>query len=443
VSGLNVTAVTGATMFLVLRLLALFPALALRVRLPIVAAFASAVAAVGYTWLTGGQVPTVRACIAALLVLLALSLGREALTLRLVAFGALIVLLLWPESLVGPSFQLTFVAVTTIVALHEHPRVRRWFRKRDEHWLRHLAREGVSLLFTGTVIELALMPVALYHFHKSGVYGAVANIVAIPLTTFVAMPLEALALLFDLVHLGGPFWWLVGKSLALLLWIAHATAGMPGANASLPVMPLGAYALMMTGGSWLALWRTRARWLGALPFVAGALWALLTPAPDLLVTGDGRHVALRTADGGMAILRERAGDYTRQMLGENGGVEGELPAFDDLPDARCSADICMVERKARGRTWHILATRSGFPLPWQQLVDLCSSADIVVSERVLPEKCQPHWLKLDRRVLARTGGIAIALPVGAVRTVRGKHHPWDDPPKIAPPFDRPALHGRH
>jgi competence protein ComEC len=402
---------------------------------------ASAVAAVGYTWLTGGQVPTVRACIAALLVLLALSLGREALTLRLVAAGAFLVLLLWPESLVGPSFQLTFVAVTAIVALHEHPRVRGWFTKRDESWLRRLAREGVSLLFTGAVIELALMPVALYHFHKTGVYGAVANIVAIPLTTFVVMPLEALALLLDLAGLGAPLWWLVGKSLALLLWIAHTTAAIPGANASLPAMPLGAYALMVAGGVWLALWRTRARWLGALPFLVGALWAALTPAPDLLVTGDGRHVALRTADGGMAILRERAGDYTRQMLGENGGVEGELPAFDDLPDARCNDDLCVVERRAGARTWRIVATRSGFPLPWQELVDLCGSADIVVSERVLPDKCQPRWLKLDRRVLARTGGVAIVLSSGAVRTVRGKLHPWDHPPSVAPPFQPSPVHG--
>ena len=45
-------------------------------------------------------------------------------TLRLVAAGALVVLLLWPEALAGPSFQLSFAAVTAIVALHEHPRVR-------------------------------------------------------------------------------------------------------------------------------------------------------------------------------------------------------------------------------------------------------------------------------------------------------------------------------
>jgi competence protein ComEC len=48
------------------------------------------------------------------------------------------------------------------------------------------------------------------------------------------------------------------------------------------------------------------------PLTAGLVWALLTPAPDLLVTGDGRHLAIRVQGGGMALLRDRAGDYTRR-----------------------------------------------------------------------------------------------------------------------------------
>ncbi|MEO5494690.1 MAG: ComEC/Rec2 family competence protein [Sphingomonas sp.] len=163
--------------------------------------------------LTGNQVPTMRSCIAALLVLTALAMGREAITLRLVAAGAFVVLLLWPEALVGPSFQLSFAAVAAIVALHEQPTVRRWFLKRDEAWWRKAGRELGSLLLTGVVVEAALAPIALYHFHKSGLYGAFANIVAIPLTTFVIMPAEALALALalDAIGLGAPFWWVTAR----------------------------------------------------------------------------------------------------------------------------------------------------------------------------------------------------------------------------------------
>src|SRR3546814_5488024 len=60
-----------------------------------------------------------------------------------------------------------------------------------------LLRLLAGLLLTGIVVEAALAPIGLYHFNRMGAYGAFANIIAIPLTTFVIMPLEAVALLLD------------------------------------------------------------------------------------------------------------------------------------------------------------------------------------------------------------------------------------------------------
>ncbi|HEX8512915.1 MAG TPA: ComEC/Rec2 family competence protein, partial [Allosphingosinicella sp.] len=323
VSGLHLTAVVGAVMLLTLKLLALSPVLALRFRLVLIAAGAGALAGIAYTLLTGAEVPTIRSCIAALLVLLGVALGRDALTLRLVAVAALVVLLLWPESLPGASFQMSFAAITAIVALHEHPRVRALLARREELWPMKVGRFVLGLILTGLAVEVALIPIALWHFHQAGLYGALANIVAIPLTTFVIMPLEALALLFDVAGLGAPFWWLAGASLELLLALAHAVAAAPGAVARLPTLPATAFALMLAGGLWLVLWRTRGRRLGLVPAAAGAAAALMAPTPDLLVTGDGRHLALRTSSGELALLRGRAGDYVRELMTQSAGLEGE------------------------------------------------------------------------------------------------------------------------
>lgn len=426
VSGLHITAAVMATIWAATRLLALFPWLALRVRIPVVAAGAGAFAAIGYTLLTGSQVPTMRSCVASLLVLTALAMGREAITLRLVAAGAFVVLLLWPEALMGPSFQLSFAAVAAIVALHEQATVKSWFEKRDESRWRKWARELGSLLLTGLVVEAALAPIALYHFHKSGLFGAFANIVAIPLTTFVIMPAEALALAADAIGIGAPFWWATNKALALLLWIAHAAAGAPGSLAMLPAMPGGAYALMILGGLWVALWRSAVRIAGLLPFAIGAVWALATPPPDLLVTGDGQHVAIRTADGRIAVLRDRTGDYARNTLAENAGTDGEALLLSEQPFASCSRDACLALVKSSGRTWRVLATRSLYQLPIEQLAAACKTADIVISDRRLPRRCMPRWLKLDAAVLRRTGGLAISLSSGRIVTVRqpGDRHPW-------------------
>ena len=435
VSGLHITAVVGATMLIVLRTLALSPWLALRFRLPLVAAGAGALAAIFYTWLTGAEVPTIRSCVAALLVLAALALGREAVTLRLVAVGALVVLLLWPEAVAGASFQLSFAAVAAIVALHESARVRGWFMPRDEPWRRRFGRSFASLLLTGVVVELALMPIGLFHFHKAGLYGAMANIVAIPLTTFVIMPIEALALVLDPLGIAGPVWWLCARALDMLLWIARTTAAAPGAVAALPAMPRGAYGLMAAGGLWIILWKSGWRWWGSLPLAIGAGWALLTPAPDLIVTGDGRHLALRTSDGGLALLRERAGEYVRDMLAEGGGIDGELPVLDDVSGARCNADLCIVDVTRGGRQWRVLATRSVHfvdPLP---LIRACRRADVAVSERRLPTGCRPRWVKLDRPALARSGGVTLSFAQARIRSVAASagRHPWIDPPTIAPP----------
>lgn len=434
ISGLHVTAVVAATMLLVLKLLALSPTLALRWPLPLISAGAGAFAGIGYTLLTGAEVPTIRSCIAALLVLGGIALGREAITLRLVAAGALFVLLLWPESIIGPSFQMSFAAVTALIALHEHPRVKALLARRDEGVPMRFARPLLGLLLTGLAVEAALSPIAFFHFHKAGAYGALANIVAIPLTTFVIMPLEALGLVLDLVGLGAPFWWLAGKAIGLLLALAHAVANAPGAVATLPVMSRAAFALMVAGGLWMCLWRTRARWLGATGMLAGMVWALSAPAPDLLVSNDGRHLALRDAQGAYALLRPRAGSYIRDALAESAGFDGELSELDAQPGARCSADACTAEMIRDARRWRLLATRSSHLVPHDALHPACAGADIVVSDRRLPDRCQPRWLKADRLLLERTGGLAIYLKAGRVDTARSPgDHPWLNPPRPTTP----------
>ncbi|MGE3397499.1 MAG: ComEC/Rec2 family competence protein [Sphingomonas sp.] len=427
VSGLHLTAVVGAAMLLVLKLLALSPVLALRWRLVLIAAAAAALAGIAYTLLTGAEVPTVRSCIAALLVLGGIALGRDAITLRLVATGALAVLLLWPESAVSPSFQMSFAAIIAIVALHEHPRIKALLSRRDESGLAKAGRFVLALVLTGIAVEIALIPIALFHFHRAGLYGAGANVIAIPLTTFVVMPLETLALLFDLIGLGAPFWWLTGKTLSLLLWIAHATANAPGAVAMLPAMPRGAFALMVAGGLWISLWRTRWRRLGLVPVAAGALWAWATPLPDLIVTGDGRHVALRGPDGRLAILRWRAGDYIRDTLAELAAAEADYVEFDTLPGVSCSEDLCAAYVDRGGRRWRVLATRTRHLVAWPEMVQACRWADIVISDRRLPRGCDPRWLRADRDLLARTGGMAISFGQRPrVTTVAGSagDHPW-------------------
>jgi competence protein ComEC len=447
VSGLHVSAVIGAVYFVTLKLLALWPWLALRVRLPVVAAGTGALAGIGYTLLTGAQVPTVRSCIGALLVLAALALGREALSLRMLALAAFLVMLLWPEAVVGPSFQMSFAAVLAIVALSGAEPVRRFLAPREHGLLGRGLRDLALMLLTGLVIELALMPIGLYHFHRAGFYGALANMIGIPLTTLVIMPAVLGALLLDAVRLGAPAWWIAGHAIDFLIALAHGVADQPGAVTVMPPIGGTAFVLFVAGGLWIGLWRGRARWMGLAPALLGAVLVAFVRPPDLLVSGDGRHVGL--VAGGRAnlyLLRESKSEFARENLLEIAGMSGMPLALPDLPGARCNGDTCVVVLNRGGRLWRLLLTRSRGALPERALMAACERVDLVVSDRWLPRSCRPKWLKADRSLLARTGGLAVDLDRARVTSVadgQGQHGWWrpaKERPRKAVPL--PAAESR-
>lgn len=428
VSGLHVTAVVGGTFLLVASLLALWPWLALRVPVPLAAAACAAIIAILYTLLTGAEVPTVRACIAALLILVALAMGRDALSLRLLAAGATFVLLFWPEALAGPSFQLSFAAVGTIIILHDSAWMRHWMQRREEGLFFRMVRHLTGLLLTGLAIELMLAPIALFHFHKSGLYGALANIAAIPLTTFLVMPAQLLGLLADFVWSGlsVPFWWVAKQGITAILWIAHSVSAAPGAVALLPEMPVWAFGAAMLSGLAIAIFRSRWRWLTLGPLMIATMSMLSAPRPDMLLTGDGQHLAVIYGDGQLALLRPRAGEYARSILGEAAAIGDEAMALDDMPGAVCNLDGCAFVMQKGGRHWRILALRSGYMIPSMELAAACRRSDIVISSRWLPWSCKPRWLKADAALLEKTGGLAFYLADMKISSVADEnaHHPW-------------------
>ncbi|WP_343222205.1 ComEC/Rec2 family competence protein [Novosphingobium profundi] len=447
ISGLHVSAVIGLLYVLTLRGLALWPALALRVRLPIVAGGCGALGGIGYTLMTGAQVPTVRSCIAALLVLLALALGRAPLSVRMLTVAAFGVLALWPETITGPSFQMSFAAVLALVALSSSAWMHRFLASRDEGVILRVLRWLALLMLSGLVIELALMPIALFHFHRAGIYGSLANLVAIPMTTFVIMPGLVFALAADLVGLGAPLWWTVGRAIEIILAIAHWVSARPGAVTVLPSQGGAVFALFVAGGLWLGLWTGRIRMLGLIPAALGTFSLAQLEPPDLLIAGDGRNVGIVTQVDGepsLALLRPSRSDYVRENFLELAGLRGEAGDLGEHADARCSLDFCTFALERDGQTWTILLSRTRDPVSERELAAACDRADIVIADRWLPRSCRPRWLKADRRLLSGTGGLSVYLAAGRVTSVaqgEGEHGWWRSarPPSELTEVAAPAL----
>ncbi len=323
----------------------------------------------------------------------------------------------------GPSFQMSFAAVAAIVALYESPAAKRMFGPDAQSGtIVRLWRGFLALIVTGLVAEMVLAPIGLFHFQQTGVYGALANLLAIPLASFGIIPALVLGLVGDAFGLGALAYAPAGWMVEQLLRIAEFAADLPGAVARLPVLPGLAFGLMVFGGLWVLLWRTPVRLLGVPMAVAGAVFSLATPPADMLVSRDGRHVAVRMADGRLALSRPRMGAFLRDVWGSSAAAKADFGRFEDLPDMDCSRDACLGV--VGGRTLFVTRSRDG--LMQETMAPACAAAEIAVSDRRLPDWCQPRWLRLDEATLAERGAVAIWLQEGRAvgASDAAGDHPW-------------------
>ena len=193
-----------------------------------------------------------------------------------------------------------------------------------------------------------------------------------------------------------------------MLALAHRVGSAEGAVAMLPTMPRWAFAAMVLGGLWLALWTSRIRWWGIVPFVAGRR---RFACPGSRPARDRRWPAsaLVRDDGVPVLLRSRSGDFVRDLMSEASAYDGDPLHLEEQKFARCSRDACVADIMQGKHAWRLLAIRSRNRIDWTTLTRACADADIVVADRWLPRGCTPRWLKLDRPALERSGGVAIHL----------------------------------
>ena len=111
--------VAGVVFFVVRAGLALIPGVASRRPIKKWGALAALVVAAFYLLLSGAEVATQRSFIMTAIVLIGVMFDRPALTLRTISVAALVLLALSPESIVHPSFQMSFAATLALVAAYE------------------------------------------------------------------------------------------------------------------------------------------------------------------------------------------------------------------------------------------------------------------------------------------------------------------------------------
>lgn len=421
ISGLHMVVMAGAVFLSIRLLLSAIPSIALRYPIKKWAAAGAMLGALGYLLISGAAFATVRSYIMISIMFLAILLDRPALALRNVALAALLILVVWPESLLDAGFQMSFAAVVSLVSAYE------WLRARDEARGRAERRGvfGKAMLFFGGIVTstlvagFAVAPFGVYHFHNTQQFAILANLLAIPACNIIVMPAGLAALVAMPFGLeAGPLW-LMGIGIEAMVWCANAVAHLPGAVGRVPAIPALAFGLMVAGGLWWALWSTRWRVLGLVPIALGLILAPTGRRPDVLIGRGADLVAVRGADGKLSALAGRGSTFELARWLEHDG-DGRSPDEAGKAEAfRCDRIGCVAVVKG------LRIAIADTPAAWR---DDCTAASVLILKFPQPRGCRPHGPVIDRDDVSARGAHALTIKDGRVRIetvadVRGIR-PW-------------------
>lgn len=201
ISGLHIGMVAALTYFLVLRLWSRFGFNA-------VSAVAAASMFAGifsflYAALAGFSVSTLRALIMLMIVMLAVISKRNLNVTQLLSLSLLVFLLINPLTVLSPGFWLSFIAVVIIFycLCGRLQTVTEWR----------------AMIIINCALAVGLMPLIIYFFQQLSLLSPFANLLAIPLISFIIVPLALLGSCMIFFNEGLSVLLLQGADLALTL----------------------------------------------------------------------------------------------------------------------------------------------------------------------------------------------------------------------------------
>jgi competence protein ComEC len=309
ISGFHVGVAAGFGALLIYVLWWLWPGLALRIAFPVAQAPAALATAIMYGVLAGGSLPTVRTVTMIAVVALTRFGRRGCGGAHSLALALLAILVFDPLATLSAGFWLSFVGVAFLMLC----------LSRGQGLLGFLRELSIGQL----VMTVSLLPLTVWFFGEASLVGALSNLIAVPLISFVIVPLCLVGILCLLIVpvLASPVLIAAGWLAHAQWWLLERMATWPGAHWYLPEVAPWALLLAMLGAGWLFLPRgVPARSLGLLLFLP--LLLPNRPPPPIgafraivIDVGQGLSVFVRTH--GHALLFDAGARYPSEFdLGE-------------------------------------------------------------------------------------------------------------------------------
>lgn len=268
ISGLHLSLVGGCLFVFFSLFFSCIPPFALRFPIKKIAASISIVGLFFYLQISGAAVPSQRAFFMALLVLWAVIVDRNPISMRIVALVVLLLLTMCPGYIVMPSFQLSFAAVIALTAFYESSSW--WFTKKQSK-LQKIWSYFKGIMLTSLIASLATLPFTVYHFQKFTVQGILTNLLVIPIIAFWIMPLAIIAVTLIPLGLSGFFFHLMGSGIVVMYEIGAHISTWPGAAIMTGYFPPWGFLCSVFGFLWMCLWQEKWRWWGIVFILIGGL----------------------------------------------------------------------------------------------------------------------------------------------------------------------------
>ena len=406
ISGLHMGLLTGFV-FQALRIMfGLWPWLALRYPVKKLAAVVAIASGAFYLALSGGNIATERAFIMVATMFVAILFDRRALTLRAVAMAAIIVLVLHPEALTEPGFQMSFAATTALVAVFGwlRDRAKSDTARRAPKW----ARPILAVVISSAVAGLATAPFGAAHFNQVSHFGLVANLLSVPVMGALIMPLAVLSAVLAPLGLGWVPVKAMGPPIDWIIWVAGLVAGLDGAIGQVVAPPDAVLPCVAVGGILVTLLVGKERLVGLVPLgLALVLW-MQAERPPLLVSASGGLVGVMTKSG-RALSKPKGEGFAARSWLENDGDAADQDAASARPGfdgekgfLRADLDgLRLVHLSGRGAE--------------AQLPRACAQADLVILSAWRKADAPAGCVLLDRAGLAKTGAVALWPEPGGFR----------------------------
>jgi competence protein ComEC len=467
ISGLNMALSAGIFYVGLRHALSLFPGLAQAWPTKKIAAVGALITVTAYYFISGFGVSAERAFVMMAIMLVAVLFDRPSISLRNVALSAIAILILSPSQILGPSFQMSYAATAALVAGYRlwrrrPARERRFAGLKAPLPIRAAGRFFGGIATTSFIGGASTAIFSIEHFHRLATYGLVANLAAMPVVSFIVMPVGMVAMLLMPFGLDGIFWAVTGWGLNLVIAIAKHVAAW-GGNVPFARLPIWAFPTIIAGFLLMTLLRTPLRHAGALLIAASILIAAMMPTvqkSEVLISEDGDLVAL-VRDGRLEPNRQRPPDFIYQQWQKALAISTDTPPQLLSPDQSTPARPPRGSKRVRlddaqqkklrlameaaldsgadggfachGRDWCVAMLENGSILATiadpAYLGPACDMADIVVTPvRIRIDRCRSGAALYTGASLRQTGSIEIdlnATPLKVATAFQSLTRPWE------------------